>query len=189
MADGPFDPAAATGAAREAARADRRGPAWIVAMTQPRKEGWAEANLRNQGYETFLPRLARVTSHARRRKTVLAPLFPRYLFVRVDFAAQAWRPILGTFGVSAVIMDGPRPRRAPPGLVDALAEAGGAKGEYDFSDRLRCGESVRFLSGPFADAKGRLTSMDEAGRVRVLLEVLGASREVSADARNLIPAG
>lgn len=184
MADGGFDHPPVAGLPALPATA-----AWVLAMTQPRKEAWAEANLNNQGYATFLPKIRRSVSHARKRRETLAPLFPRYVFAAVDFASQPWRPILGTFGVSALVMEGARPRRAPRGLVETLAAAGGASGDWDYSDRLSCGQKVRFLSGPFADAAGRLTSLGPDGRVRVLLEVLGAEREISAGARNLIPAG
>jgi hypothetical protein len=53
-------------------------------------------------------------------------------------------------------MDGERPRAVPAGVVEALIEAADGSGGFDFRDRLRAGETVRFLAGPFADRLGRL---------------------------------
>jgi hypothetical protein len=38
------------------------------------------------------------------------------------------------------------------------------------------GKAVRILSGPFADFIGTLEQLDEAGRVQVLLELMGSHR-------------
>jgi len=61
---------------------------WYVAQTQPQAEFRAVANLERQGFETYLPRYLKRRRHARRIETIKAPLFPRYVFVRVDIASQ-----------------------------------------------------------------------------------------------------
>jgi transcriptional antiterminator RfaH len=42
-----------------------------------------------------------------------------------------------------------------------------------FGVQLRPGQAVRVISGPFANAIGQLEKLDEHGRVRVLLEIMG----------------
>ena len=44
-----------------------------------------------------------------------------------------------------------------------------------FSSGLTTGQSVRILSGPFANFVGKLERLDAAGRVRVLLEMMGTA--------------
>ena len=56
---------------------------WYVVHTQPQGESRAKANLERQGYEVYLPRCRKWRRHARRAEIVAAPLFPRYLFVRL----------------------------------------------------------------------------------------------------------
>lgn len=57
---------------------------WYAVYTQAGKERFALQNLANQGFEAYLPSYRKRRRHARRVDTVLAPLFPRYLFVRMD---------------------------------------------------------------------------------------------------------
>jgi transcriptional antiterminator RfaH len=161
---------------------------WYVAQSQPHKELYAADNLGRLGFETFTPRLARTVRHARKTRRVLRPLFPRYLFVSLDLARDRWRSACGAFGVAALIMDGERPKPVPRGVVETFAAAADGKGGFDFSQRLVVGEEVRFVAGPFADTVGHLVEMDAAGRVAVLLEIMGAARVVSAAAVNLLPA-
>jgi transcription antitermination factor NusG len=160
---------------------------WYVVGTQPHKEGFAGANLRRQGFEVHLPQVARVVRHARSTRRVMRPLFPRYLFIRLDLAAGRWRPVLGTFGVSTLIMEGERPRAVPAGVVETLIEAADGSGGFDFSGRLRVGETVRFLTGPFVDRLGRLVGMCDRERAGVLLEIMGSERVVLVESTGLAP--
>ena len=164
------------------------GARWYVAQSQPHKELYAAGNLERIGFETFTPQIARTVRHARMTRRVLRPLFPRYLFVSLDLGKARWRSALGTFGVSTLIMDVDRPKPAPHGVIETLVAAADGRGGFDFRQRLMVGEEVRFLAGPFADKIGRLVEMEEAERVAVLLEILGAPRVVSAAADNLLPA-
>ena len=43
-----------------------------------------------------------------------------------------------------------------------------------FTSGMATGQSVRILSGPFANVVGRLERLDAAGRVRVLLDMMGS---------------
>jgi transcription antitermination factor NusG len=167
------DPAAAIGPARR----------WYVVQTHARKEALAAANLARQGFGLHLPQICRVVHHARRVREVQRPLFPGYLFVALDLALDRWRPVQSTFGVRSIIMDGDRPRAVPRGLVESMIASAGV----GYRRELAVGDDVRFLSGPFADRLGRLLEMDDAGRVRVLLDILGAEREVAAEAAVLLP--
>lgn len=160
---------------------------WFVVQSQPRRELYAAGHLANQGYETFVPRIGRVVRHARKTQTVQRPLFARYLFVALDLSVDYWRPIRGTFGVSGLIMEGERPQPVPRGVVEALIAASDGAGGFDYADQLRVGQRVRFLAGAFADRIGALVSLDEAGRVGVLMEILGAERVVAAAPTNLAP--
>ena len=57
---------------------------WYVVHTHPRGESLAFVNLQRQGLEAFLPQYLKRRRHARRTQWVPAPLFPRYLFVKMD---------------------------------------------------------------------------------------------------------
>lgn len=167
-------------------RAPERGR-WYAVQAQYRKEQFAQTNLENQGFEAFVPQFRRTVRHARQTRTVLAPLFPGYLFVRLDLARHRWRSVQGTFGVLRLVTDGHRPLPAPRGLVEAmmdmLAECGTSS-----AVRLASGDIVRILNGPFAELIGRLVTMHDSGRADVLLEMLGSQRTISVGSDSLIPA-
>jgi transcriptional antiterminator RfaH len=163
------------------------GPRWYVVQSRPHKELYAAANLRNQAFRTFIPQIGKTVRHSRRTKTILAPLFPRYLFVSLDIARDRWRSVRSTFGVSSLVMDGDRPRPAPRGLVEQLIATTSGTGGVDFRGRLTPGQSVRFLTGPFADKIGRLVRLDDADRVAVLLEILGSERQITVAPEALMP--
>jgi transcriptional antiterminator RfaH len=161
---------------------------WYVIQSKPRKEAFAGANLENQGFRIFLPKVRKTVRHARRTRKVEVALFPRYLFVALDLSWQRWRSVSGTLGVSHFITDGSLPLPAPHGLIEDLIATADRAGVVDLSRSLTRGQGVRLLDGPFAGQIGRLVDLDEAGRAKVLLHILGAQREISVAPSVLAPA-
>ena len=152
--------------------------AWYAVLCKPRREALAEANLANQGYRVYLPRLA--TQRRREGKWVdsVEPLFPRYLFIDMDIEATTWRPINGTRGVIGLVTSGNRPSTAPAGVVEKLMADADADGVIPLTTLgfLAPGASVTVKSGAFKGQTGILQSILLHGqdRVKVLLNLLGA---------------
>jgi transcription elongation factor/antiterminator RfaH len=155
------------------------GERWYVAHTLPQGEIQAERQLANQGYRSFLPRYWKNRRHARKVETISAPLFSRYLFVIIDRERDRWRSINGTLGVDRLLMVGREPQPVPDGVVETLIEAADSEGNIQFEFDLKEGQSVRVTAGPFADFVGELEHLDEKGRVRVLLEIMGGRIRVA----------
>jgi len=151
------------------------GIAWYAVHTRPQAEAKALENLLRQGYQAYLPRYCTQISHARRRQTVLRPLFPRYLFAGVDRGAMRWRPILSTIGVSDLVRAGDQPMPVPSDIIERLREQeqAGAFERLARQRTLRLGELVRISTGAFEDMVGRLVELRDQDRVVVLLELLG----------------
>src|SRR5664279_2121840 len=93
---------------------------WYVVQTQPNAESKAVAHLERQGFATYLPRYLKRRRHARRVDVVAAPLFPRYFFVAADLAAQRWRSIYSTVGVSSIVCNGEIPSSVPDHIIASL---------------------------------------------------------------------
>jgi transcriptional antiterminator RfaH len=164
------------------------GERWYVAMTVPRKERLAASQLDNQLYRSFLPLHLETRRHARKFTTVLAPVFPRYIFVILDIERQRWRSVNGTFGVQRLITDGERPLAVAPGVVETLVQSSDQRGALIYqADQLAIGDSVKLVSGPFAGSLGILQRLDGAGRVQILLALLGGPVKVTA-AREMVAA-
>jgi transcriptional antiterminator RfaH len=159
-------------------------PRWFVAHTQPHAEAKATSHLNRQGFETYFPRYLKRRRHARRIETVAAPLFPRYLFVAVDTAAQRWRSIYSTIGVARLVCNGDEPTAVPDGIVEALKcrEDTGGFIKLDYRTQFRPGEKIRVLDGAFSSCLGLFEGMVERERIAILLDLLGRKVRVVLDA-------
>jgi transcription elongation factor/antiterminator RfaH len=160
---------------------------WFLAHTRPRSELRAEFHLDAQGFRTYLPQVRRTIRHARQLRTILAPLFPRYLFLILDLERDRWLSVRSTVGVSSLVTCEGRPIPVPIGVVESLIAR--SDGNVTVIDHVIVeGQSVRILSGPFADFVGTLERLDDAGRVRVLLEMMGTAVPVALHRSALSPA-
>jgi transcription elongation factor/antiterminator RfaH len=160
---------------------------WYLVHTLPNGERKAEFHLGAQGFRAYLPQIQKTVRHARQLRTVRAPLFARYLFVILDPERDRWLSVRSTIGVSRLFTQEGRPVPVPVGIVEALIEQ--ADGELTRLDAgFVKGQNVRILSGPFADFVGPLARLDQAGRVQVLLELMGTSVPVTIHRSALAPA-
>jgi transcription antitermination factor NusG len=154
------------------------GERWFVARVLANQENRAQLNLHRLGFRNFVPKLRRTVRHARRVQDTLKPLFPGYIFVIIDLSKHRWRSVNGTFGIASLIMGAEQPMAVPLGVVEALVVSCENCGAVRLDDGLEIGQKVRILSGPFAETLCRLVHLDDSGRVRVLLEIMGT--EVAA---------
>jgi len=94
---------------------------WYAIHTKPRQEETALAHLERQGFDCHLPR-ARERRRARHRYALVTlPLFPRYLFARLDLATQNTAPIRSTQGVVGLVRFGLDPAPLPKVLWSSCA--------------------------------------------------------------------
>jgi transcription elongation factor/antiterminator RfaH len=161
---------------------------WFAATTLPRQEMVAAENLKAQAFEFLLPRLRVTKRHARKVVQAIDPLFPGYIFIRMDPSVTAWRSINGTRGIGHLVMSGDRPLPARSGVVETIIDSIGADGTVKFVDPIQPGARVRLLAGPFADVLGEVVSLDGRGRVNLLLSLFGMSVFAEVKRNNLAAA-
>lgn len=154
---------------------------WYVLRSKPRKENVVWQQVRNQGFETFYPRLRVNPVNPRARK--LRPYFPGYLFVKADLedvGISAFQYMPHTLGL---VSFGGEPADVPDSLIAAvrkrveeIASAGG-----DVFDGLKKGDAVRIEAGPFEGYEAIFdTRLPGTERVRVLLGFL-SNRQVPVE--------
>lgn len=148
---------------------------WYAVLTQARSEAKALHNLHRQGYEAYLPQFLRIRRHARRVDRVPAPLFPRYLFVRMDPERTQWRPIRSTFGVVDIVCHRGGPVPVPKGVVEDIREREADDGYIVLRSpsEFTRGEPVRVVAGALADCIGLFDCVCDEDRVALLLDMLG----------------
>jgi len=152
---------------------------WYAVQCLSNREFFAATQLRNQGFEIFLPVRLKTRRHARRFDVVRRPFFPGYLFVSLDLKRDRWRSVNGTLGVARLVASGDRPMPAPIGAVETIQSACDAQGSIREEPELAPGDPVRVASGPFVDLVGRLERLEAAGRVLVLLDLMGRRTSVA----------
>jgi transcriptional antiterminator RfaH len=146
---------------------------WYVVATKPNGERTASANLMRQGFEPYLPQTRVTRRHARKVDQVKRPLFPGYIFVSLNRQTARWRSINGTLGVRHILTNNGVPQAITGGFVEALM-AHEDDGVIDIQGpTLVAGDVVQVLDGPFAEQIGQIMSAEQAGRVRLLLNLMG----------------
>lgn len=156
---------------------------WVVAHTQVNRERWAAENVARQTATEncipYLPLTARLgpKQNGRYRELVPEPLFRRYLFVQI--VGGRWRFLLGTFGVSGLIMSGNAPAVLPPAEVAKVRALEDAQGYVVLPKRMPALDSkISVKSGPFEGHEGLYQGMDGEECSRVLLSVFGRATRV-----------
>ncbi len=163
---------------------------WYVVHCHPRDETKALAHLRRQGYEAYLPLYAKRIRHARRIERVMRPFFPRYLFVSLNLAVRAWRPIRSTLGVCNVVCFGDQPTPVPAGVIEELRrheDDGGCIG-FKRQNTIKKGDKVVMLSGPFSRLFGLCEFVSDNERASILLDLLGRKVRVLVEAETVAAA-
>lgn len=163
---------------------------WVVASTHPHKEQVALENLHRQGFLTYCPHVRRRIRHARRLQEALRPLFPGYVFIRLDPEQEQWRSIDSTFGVRNLVRFGERPGTIPSEFVAGLqlTEKDGAVALPRARDCYDVGEKVRMREGPFEGLIATVLAVAESERITVLMDMLCRSVRVRVSLDEVVPA-
>jgi hypothetical protein len=156
-------------ARRESHARRRSAERWYLVHTQPGKELQARMQLQILGFQTFVPQYIQTLPRTDQLRTTRIFLFPSYVFVHLNLHRDRWRSIRGVGGIVSIIGTYNMPKAAPLGFVEALmAQAGD--------------------TGPFSDVLAMFDLADEAGRVRLLLEMMGSESNMTLPGTGFSPA-
>jgi transcriptional antiterminator RfaH len=161
--------------------------AWYAVQTKPRSEERVIHRLRDQrGLAVFLPRLEIVRKRRSHRVTVVEPLFPSYLFVRMNLEPDPWYTVKWAPGVRRIVGTGETPTPVPPDAMQLLMARCGDGEVIHWRSGMQEGDRVRVVYGPFAGLEGILERPTSRGeRVRVLLRLLGSTTAVEMDVTDI----
>jgi len=144
---------------------------WYVLRTKPKKEQFVTQQLQTREVPLYFPAVTVKPVNPRAAK--IRPFFPGYLFVRVDLDvagrnAFSWLP--GTIGL---VHFGGEPATVPDNLIHELKERVAHVTAEQQGQRLRQGDPVRIVSGPFAGYEAIFDAhLPGKERVQVLLSFL-----------------
>ena len=154
---------------------------WYVMYTKPRQETVALENLQRQSYTVMYPR-----ARLQKRKagqgtvTVLEPLFPRYMFVRMESGVDDFSKLRSTKGCIDLVKFGGKASTVPDDFIQLISNQADDDCVIDLqqTNALPLGSNVRVAEGPFEGLLGTIASAKSDHRVIVLLNILGAERNV-----------
>ena len=129
----------------------RGGPRWYAVYTYPRHEKVVAAQLEQKAVEVFLPAFSILSCWKDRRVRVANPVFPSYLFTRIDLRDRI--RAVSTPSVIRIVSFKGAPAPIPDSEIDAVRSclAGGNIEPHPF---VAAGERVRVRSGPFEGVSG-----------------------------------
>lgn len=153
---------------------------WYLAQLKPNSLKIALRNLTRQGFECFAPMHETTRRRAGRFVTATAPLFPGYIFVRIDEPGGV-RTVNGTLGVTSLVSFAGRAAQVPDGLVQGLRARCNDENLLQ-AQRLNVGDMVTITRGPLAGFVGRIDRLAPDQRVWVLLDMMGRQTLVRAPA-------
>lgn len=148
-------------------------PRWYVIQCKGGESFRAAEHLGNQGYEVFHPVFQVQKKRRGKLEWLSEPLFPYYLFIRLDRLVSNWRPIRSTRGVLRLVTFGvDMPIPVSDELVATLRRHGSQAAEGDAQVYFRAGETVEITEGPFKDLQAVFASHKGEERAIVLLNML-----------------
>lgn len=160
---------------------------WHAVYVKSRTEKKAQLELQFQEIETFLPLQRKLRQWSDRKKWVETPLISGYLFVRAsrkeyDLVLQS------NYVVSYVRFEG-KAAIVPDYQVDYLKlmlQQENSPVEMT-REKLKPGQIIEVISGPFIGLKGKLQKIKGKSKVAVELEQLGYSAMVEIQVEDIAP--
>ncbi len=152
--------------------------------TKPRNENLVCRFLESESFRVFLPTItARNLRRRRRSSSNKQPLFPGYIFTRIDLDQPGWARINYTPGVRKIVSYGSQPVAVPEPILDEIkARLRGNRPIKKSMISFKAGDKVKFLGGPFEGLEGIFTgTVSGKERVKVLMELLRQSVQVEAE--------
>lgn len=150
---------------------------WFVVYSKPHKEEFAQFRLKVKGLEVFFPRLLLPKSLQRRKQII--PLFPNYLFVRINLSKE-YHYVLWSPGVKRFVSFNDIPVPLHDNIVAYLRQQASLEGIITAHSNLKVGQEVQIHGGPFDGLAGIIKEPPDAqGRVKVLMKLL--SRHVKVE--------
>ena len=144
---------------------------WIVLTTKKDEEFRAAENVSRQKLEYFLPHREVTVRHARKLVAKRRPLFPGYIFVRLDLTTDDMHGLKSTRGIRGVVCStDANPAILKQDVMTALITGCDENGSLLPSDQLTEGDRVRVSSGPLHEMVATVEKLASRDRVWLLFD-------------------
>jgi transcription antitermination factor NusG len=150
-------------------------PRWYALYTYPRHEKVVAEQLGNKGIESFLPTSTIARRWKDRTVRIPFPLFPSYVFVRVELARRV--AALTIPGVIRILSVNGAPIAIPDLEIDAVQRCVNEGAKLESHPFVVSGMRVRVLSGPFSGLEGIVTQVN--GKYKVVVSITAIHQSIA----------
>lgn len=159
---------------------------WYAINTKPHQERVAELHVRQIAVETFCPWVKQRKPVRRRWRTVIAPLFPGYLFAKCDLGKDH-RGVSYARGVRGLVTFGAAPAVVSEEIIRAI-QARQQEGYVSVpAPSLEAGDPVRVREGPLEGLEAVFERrLSDRQRVVLLLRTLAYQARVIVPAERVV---
>ena len=158
---------------------------WFILQFKSNSHHLAAKNLNRQGFETFLPLHETTSRRLSRFINTSKPLFPSYMFIKFDRAETEWHRINNTYGVSRLITFNSILKSIPTIFVDHLMKRYDLSGKLIPIQKLKKGDHVTVLKGPFANFIATVEKYEADQRIWILMDLMGRKTKIQTPSDNL----
>ena len=155
---------------------------WYAIHTRSRFEQKVYDGFCGKSIETFLPKVQVMSRRKDRRKKILIPLLPGYVFVHTDLQPEQYWDIIKTVGVVRMVGFEGKPVPANDQEILSLMILNGTDRTVQNRAYMKKGDMVMIMEGPLKGLMGfYLCHKDQNDRVVVSIELLHRSLEVEIE--------
>jgi transcription antitermination factor NusG len=152
------------------------GPAWYPLQTRYQCERRVDAALRDQGFESFAPMRLERRRWTDRTKLVESPIFPGYMFVRMEADPKLLVKVLRFPGLVRFVTSGGKLFPVPDAEIETVRALTQSDASYVPGPFPAIGERVRIHGGCLQGIEGIL--VDQTGRGEIVISVGAIQRSL-----------
>ena len=157
-------------------------PKWYAVHTRSNFEAKLFSSLCRKSITAFLPRLSVPSRRKDRRKTILIPMFPGYIFVQTDLHPENRLELVKTPGLVSLVGINGQPQPLSAQEISNLIILDGTELVVERGPYLTKGDRVVIKEGPLEGLTGiYVFHKKHSSRVVVTIDVLKSSLTVELD--------
>ena len=147
---------------------------WLVATYKINEIKQVEANLKNQGFDYYLPKIFTKKPNCKPHEEAM---FPGYIFINASIGRYS--SVKYTKGIKNIIKFGENISYMTDSEIKSITKAEKLTMLEPILSDIKIGQEVDIKSGAFKGNIGRICALPSGERVGILLHFLGAKRKIN----------